>query len=507
MDQYLLGIDLGSSSVKVSIVNARRGACIASAQSPDNEMPIQAIHPGWAEQSPHMWWEHTVQAIQLCMKKANLGPSDIQAIGIAYQMHGLVCLDRRNTPIRPSIIWCDSRAVKIGQEAFHALDDAYCLKHYLNSPGNFTASKLRWIKVNEPTLYDQIHKIMLPGDYLAFRLTGDITTTETGLSEGIFWDYEAEAPAEKLLAHYGLDKELLPNRVPLFGIQGYLTEEVARELGLLPLIPVSYRAGDQPNNAFSLNVNNPGETAVTAGTSGVMYTVTDQNAYDAQSRVNTFIHVNNKWNGEGKRNGVLLCVNGTGILYNWIRRIMKVQGHAYTYDQMNSLAGVAPPGSDGLRMFPFGNGAERMLENQEPGGLIANLNFNRHEQPHLLRAAQEGIVFALNYGFEIFGEMGIASHLVRAGHANMFLSSLFRKIFVNTTGLTLERYDTDGASGAAVGAGIGAGIFNSFEEAFENLKCLGIEEPDNERGTYQEIYLDWKERLQQHRAVPAEIIT
>jgi xylulokinase len=503
MARYLLGYDIGSSSVKASLVEAETGVAVASAQSPAEEMAMLAVNPGWAEQDPELWWEHLVRSTTSCMKKSNVQPGDIAAIGISYQMHGLVCVDSHQRSLRPSIIWCDSRAVDIGNDAFKKLGEKYCLERLLNSPGNFTASKLKWVKDNEPKVYESIHKVMLPGDYIAMKLTGEIATTASGLSEGMFWDYEKNSYAERLLSFYGIDQALLSPIVPTFSIQGTVKKGIAETLGLKEGTPISYRAGDQPNNAFSLNVLNPGETAATAGTSGVIYSVTEKNASDAKSRVNTFIHVNNRAvvgpaaKGLANRNGVLLCINGTGILNSWLRKTMKSTGSPFDYDTMNAMSAEVPIGSDGLIVLPFGNGAERVLENKNINGSFHGLNFNRHQQSHVLRAAQEGIVFALQYGFDVLQGMGIKTKVIRAGNANMFLSPLFREAFVNAIDARLELYDTDGAKGAALGAGVGAGVYSSFEEAFRGLKVIRSEEPDDKlKPVYAEAYSRWLNQLQ-----------
>ncbi len=493
MSQYLLGIDVGTSSIKASIVDASTGQTVSSAHSPAEEMTVSAVHPGWAEQHPDLWWEHTLKSIRAALQKTTIDTKKVTAIGISYQMHGLVMVDKEHKPLRPSIIWCDSRAVEIGDKAFKDLGNNYCLQHLLNSPGNFTASKLKWVKENEPGVYERIHKVMLPGDYIALKLTGEITTTEIGLSEGIFWDYQEKTISKKLLEYYGIDKNLLASVVPVFAEQGKLREQVANELGLSAGIKIAYRSGDQPNNAFSLNVLHPGETAATAGTSGVIYSVTDTNAFDPRSRVNAFIHVNNS---EAIRNGVLLCINGTGILNSWLKKNIKSSGAAYDYEQINLIASEAPIGADGLIVLPFGNGAERILENKGVKSSFHGLNFNRHNQSHLFRAAQEGIVFALKYGFDILQEMGLKTEVIRAGNANMFLSPLFREAFVNTIGARLELYDTDGAKGAALGAGVGAGVFGSFPEAFRGLKMIRYEEPEkNKLQQYTATYQLWKTQL------------
>jgi xylulokinase len=489
--KYLLGFDIGSSSVKAGLLEINSGKTLASAFSPSSEMPMQTPQTGFAEQDPAMWWQELIQATNKLRQQVLFSGDDVAAIGIAYQMHGLVCVDKNLKPLRPSIIWCDSRAVKIGENAFHELGEKHCLKNYLNSPGNFTASKLRWVKKNEPELYQQIYKVMLPGDYIGLKLTGEAATTISGLSEGVMWNFKKEKIAGDLLEHYGIDEELLATRVPTFGEQGKLTAEAAAELNLTKGIPVCYRAGDQPNNAFSLNVSQPGEVAATAGTSGVVYGVIDKPNYDPKSRVNTFVHVNHTQ--KEPRYGVLLCINGTGILNSWLRK--NFFGNS-SYEQMNAEAAAVPPGSDDLLYYPFGNGAERVLGNKDLGAGMKGLQFNRHHRGHIIRAAQEGIVFALQYGVEVMKEMGMEIQTVRAGYANMFLSDVFSQAFVNTVGCGLELYNTDGATGAARGAGIGAGIYKNFDEAYSSMDKIKVFGPDDvSREIYSEAYEKWKQHL------------
>ena len=484
----LLGIDLGSSSVKASVIDGESGKCLATAYSPSDEMKIVALKPGWAEQDTEIWWTNLKAAITDCTHKLGQKRNDIGAIGISYQMHGLVTVDNKNKALRPSIIWCDSRAVGYGEKALNSLGKDYCLSHLLNSPGNFTASKLAWVKEYEPELFSRIHKVMLPGDYIALRLTGEISTSFTGLSEGIFWDFSRDMVSEELMGYFGFNSGLLPEPAPSFSVSGLLLKTVATELGLPEGIPVSYRAGDQPNNALSLNVLNKGEVAATAGTSGVIYGVTDQKKYDQLSRVNTFLHVNHS-NAEPHL-GVLLCINGTGILNSWLRRNT---GGTLSYNEMNNLAEKVTPGSDGLFILPFGNGAERMLGNKDNGAKISGLNFNTHTNAHLFRAAQEGIAYSFRYGLDIMKEVGIDPQVIRAGEANMFLSKVFRDVLSCITGTVIHLYNTDGSIGAARGAGIGCGYYKSEKEAFKGLATVGVTEPDKSRSAlYEEEYAKWK---------------
>jgi xylulokinase len=484
----LMGYDVGSSSVKATLMDAETGKALGAATSPDRELEMIAKKPGWAEQHPDTWWEHVKLATAKIRNKVRFDPGDVKAIGISYQMHGLVVVDKNRQVLRPSIIWCDSRAVQVGQQAAKDIGPKKCLKRLLNLPGNFTASKLAWVKQSEPKLYAKIDKMMLPGDFVAMKMTGDIRTTPSGLSEGIMWDFEKDKLADFVLDNYGISTDLVAQTVPTFSVQGELTSEAATELGLRAGTPISYRGGDQPNNAVSLSVLKPGEVAVTAGTSGVVYGVTDQKNYDPKSRVNIFVHVNHT--EKKPRYGVLLCVNGTGILNSWLKHNFAA---GIDYPQMNDLAAQAPVGSDGLVILPYGNGAERTLENQNIGASVHNWNFNIHRKAHVLRAAQEGIVFALNYGLHIMKDMGTKLKTVKAGNANMFLSPLFAEAFATITGATVELYNTDGSQGAARGAGIGAGVYKTPETAFTGLEPVRTVQPNKQlKKAYQVAYENWE---------------
>ncbi len=486
----LLGIDIGTSSIKVAVVDAATQKTICTVQYPETETPIIALQKGWAEQSPNDWWKHTKFAIQKANAEKKYDPQDIGAIGIAYQMHGLVCVDKDQNLLYNSIIWCDSRAVSIGNDAFNTLGADYCLSHLLNSPGNFTASKLAWLKANEPAVYAKIDKIMLPGDYIAMQFSGKVSTSISSLSEGMFWDFKSNSLSEELFGYYGFEKNLIPEIKDVFTNHGELNAAIASELSLKTGIPVTYKAGDQPNNALSLNVFEPGEVAATAGTSGVIYGVSDQLKYDPLSRVNSFAHVNHSSNLN--RIGILLCINGTGILNSWVK---KIAGSGLTYQQINETAATISAGSNGLKMLPFGNGAERMLENKTVNAHINHIDLNMHGAAHIFRAAQESIAFAFRYGLDILKENGTKPTVIRAGKANMFQSTVFQQAFVDVTNVPVELYQTDGSVGAAIGAGIGIGTYKSSREAFSITEPLEIIEPKNE-SSYDALYFEWKAYLE-----------
>lgn len=487
---YFIGYDIGSSSIKASLLEGESGKSVAQANYPEKEMKIYAPQPGWAEQNPEDWWKYLVEATRKLFANSDINPKDVRAIGISYQMHGLVMVDKNKQVLWPAIIWCDSRAVKYGDQAFADIGKEKCLSSLLNSPGNFTASKLKWVKENIPDIYKKIYKIMLPGDYIAMKLTGNINTTPSGISEAILWDFKEHTTAEFLLNYYGLDETMIPETVPAISPQGKLTKEAAEELNLHTGVEVSYRAGDQPNNAFSLNVLEPGEVAATAGTSGVIFGVSDQAKFDPLSRVNTFLHVNNSLSNP--RNGVLLCLNGVGIQYAWLKNLIGSDN----YEILNKMAAEIPAGAEGLLIHPFGNGAERILENKNGGGTISNINFNIHNKKHLTRAALEGIVFAFYYGINIMQQMGIQTKTIRAGHANLFLSHVFAKGMASLSGAVIELFDTDGSQGAARGAGMGINYYKNAQEAFSGLSLFEKIYPDEElRRKYIEIYNCWTEVL------------
>ncbi|MEL7533473.1 MAG: FGGY family carbohydrate kinase [Bacteroidota bacterium] len=489
---YLLGFDIGSSSVKAALVSIKDTSSVAMTQSPKIEMEISAPQAGWAEQDPRKWWHHLCMATHQLSAEHPEKMKEVKAIGLSYQMHGLVLLDEQHEVLRPSIIWCDSRAVEIGEKAFHEMGKKECLYHMLNSPGNFTASKLRWVQENEPAIYDKASWAMLPGDYIASRLCGTITTTASGLSEGILWDFRKDAPADLLLDYYDLNPSLIPQQVPTFGIQGKLSASAAEALGLPAGIPLSYRAGDQPNNALSLNVLHPGELAATGGTSGVVYGVVEEATYDPQSRVNGFLHVNHQ--KDDPRIGILLCINGAGIQYSWLRKL--TGGENISYQAMGEEAASIAIGAEGLCILPFGNGAERMLGNKEVGAQIHNLNFNQHSRAHLYRAGLEGIAFSFVYGLEILQEMGLEVKNLKVDSQNLFQSPIFGQTIANLSGAKIEMLDTNGAVGAARGAGYGAGIYASLEEAVGQQKVLRTYQPEQDVAAYESAYQSWKKILE-----------
>ncbi|GAB2652854.1 FGGY-family carbohydrate kinase [Flavihumibacter cheonanensis] len=490
----LVGIDLGTSSIKVSIVEADSQSILATASYPETEADIISVQPGWAEQSPDLWWEHVQQAILKCHATKAYDPEAIGAIGVAYQMHGLVLIDKDQQVLRNSIIWCDSRAVAIGENAFQQIGPDRSLAHLLNSPGNFTASKLAWVKANEPAIYEKIDQVLLPGDFIAMKMTGETTTTASALSEGVFWDFKENQLSGDVMKIYGFNRHHIPELRPLFSSHGQLKPAVADRLQLKAGIPVTYKAGDQPNNALSLNVLDPGEVATTAGTSGVIYGVSDVLSYDPQSRINSFAHVN--YSEELRRIGVLLCINGTGIFNRWIKTLA---GAELSYAALNELAAGVAIGANGLRALPFGNGAERMLNNRIIGGHIQQLDFNIHTAAHMVRAVQEGIACSFRYGLDIMRENGIQPSVVRAGKANLFLSEVFTKAFATLNQVSVEFYEGDGSFGAAIGAGIGARYYATAQEAGSRRKPIGVMEPDNQE-TYEYIYQDWKTLLDQRLA-------
>lgn len=488
----LLGIDLGTSSVKVSVVDGSTQALLATAQFPETEADILSVRPGWAEQSPEDWWHYVQKAILKTNQSGKYNPQDIGTIGIAYQMHGLVLVDKQGKVLRNSIIWCDSRAVEIGDQAFVAIGREKCLEQLLNSPGNFTASKLAWVKQHEPEIYDQADKAMLPGDFIALRMTGEVTTTVSALSEGVFWDFRENRVSEDVMKHFGFEESYLPEIRPLFSAHGNLQATVASALGLKAGIPVAYKAGDQPNNALSLNVLEPGEVATTAGTSGVIYGVSDQLSYDKESRINSFAHVN--YTEDARRIGVLLCINGTGIFNRWIKNIC---GANTSYAEQNEAAAKVPAGAEGLFALPFGNGAERMLNNRIVGAHIQELDLNKHSTGHLVRAVQEGIAYSFRYGLDIMRENGINPTVVRTGKANLFLSPVFTQAFAAVNNVALEFYEGDGSYGAAIGAGIGSRYFKTAAEAASNRKPIALVEPDQSI-RYEDYYQQWKNLLAKH---------
>ena len=488
---YYLGLDIGSSSIKTALVEISSGKSIGIVQEPKEEMSMFAQKNGWAEQNPNDWWLHICNAITKLKKQYNISRTQIKGIGISYQMHGLVLVDKKGNPLRKSIIWCDSRAVENGNKAFLKIGKKKCASQLLNAPGNFTASKLKWVKENEPEIYKQIYKFMLPGDYVAYKFSNKINTTISGLSEGIFWDFKNDTIADFLLDHYGIDKSLVPDIVDTFGVQSLVDEKGEEESGIASGTPIYYRAGDQPNNALSLNVFNPGEVAATGGTSGVVYAVTDSLSAKESSRVNNFAHVNYK-KGATPIIGKLLCINGAGIQYRWLLNNLAVS----SYEEMNTLALEIPVGSDGVCLIPFGNGAERMLNNKEVGTRIVNMNLNNHHKGHMCRAALEGIAFSFVYGMEIMKSDGIKASVIRAGNDNLFRSEIFANTVATLIEQEIEIYNTTGAIGAARAANLHKGDFESFGKLIMDNDHVMTFMPFKDKKPYLDAYKNWKKELE-----------
>ncbi|MDP5172530.1 MAG: FGGY family carbohydrate kinase [Bacteroidia bacterium] len=489
---YFIGYDIGNANIKAALFDGESNRVVEVIQYPNTGMDMISRRTGWAEQQPELWWMHFCMATRKLLSQTGVNPAEIEAIGIAYQMHGLVLIDSDGQVLRPAIIWCDGRAVKIGQQAFEEIGEKYCLENFLNSPGNFTASKLKWVKDHEPDIYQKIDKVMLPGDFIAYKLTGEKQTTVSGLSEAILWNFQEKRIAHEVLDYFELSSDVLPGCVPTFSIQGRVSQEAADLTGLASGTPLSYRAGDQPNNALSLNVLNPGEIAAISDTSGVVYGIVDRPTFDMESRVNAFAHVNYEENFD--RIGVLLCINGAGTLYHWMKH--QVAHHSHDYPNMERMAASVPPGADGLVMLPFGNGAERMLDNRNVNAQLANLQFNRHKRAHLYRAALEGVGFAFAEGVNLLKAMGLETNVIRVGNDNMFQSNIFATTIATLLNCEIEVVDTTGAIGAARAAGVATGYYASLQEALSGVHTSTVYEPDADSAPVEHAYHAWQSWLQ-----------
>ena len=486
---YYLGLDIGSSSIKAALVEIATGKSIGVVQEPENEMNILAVKNGWAEQKPDDWWLYVCKAIQRLKQIHNISRTQIKGIGISYQMHGLVLVDKEGLPLRKSIIWCDSRAVEIGKNAFDEIGHQKCAEHLLNSPANFTASKLKWVKENEPEIYSKIYKFMLPGDYVAFKFSNQINTTISGLSEGIFWDFKDDKLADFLLDFYDIETSLVPPIVDTFGLQSTVDQKGEEMSGIAAGTPIFYRAGDQPNNALTLNVFNPGEVAATGGTSGVVYAVTDSLSGKESTRVNNFAHVN--YRKTSSRIGKLLNINGAGIQYRWLLNNLDVT----SYEEMNNLASEVPVGCDGVCLLPFGNGAERMFNNKDLGTRLVNINLNNHNKAHVCRAALEGIAFSFVYGMEILKSDGIDVKVMRAGNDNLFRSEIFANTVATLIEHEIEIYNTTGAIGAARAADLHKGDFENYGKLVMENDHVMTFMPFKDKEPYVKAFQNWKKEL------------
>ena len=486
---YYIGYDLGSSFVKIALLDSKTNKQVSLIKEPSSEMKIISLKDNWAEQDPKLWWKYICDGTKKLINKTKINKDQIKAIGISYQMHGLVLLDNKKKLLRNSIIWCDSRAVNIGNKAEKEIGIEKFRENLLNSPGNFTASKLKWVKEKEPDLYKRVKYFMLPGDYIAFKLTGEISTTINGLSEGILWDFKSNSSADWLLDYFEIDKNFVPQVVNNFEEQGRINKKASEESGLPLNIPVKYRAGDQPNNALSLNVLNPGEIAATAGTSGVLFSLTDILKTNEISRINHFAHVN--YSKKSPVVGKLLCINGTGIQYKWLREITNEK----EYNKMNKIMKDVPVGCEGLINFPFGNGAERIFNNKIIGSHFINLNFNKHGKAHLYRSAIEGIAFSFAYGIELMKEDQSLINVIKAGNDNLFQSKVFVETLCSIIGNNIQIYNTNGAIGAARASTIEGNNFDYFKISSTGNDLVSEYEPKNSNEEYILAYEKWKKEL------------
>ena len=485
---FNIGLDIGTSFVKVALTEINSGKAIDLISYPEKEQDIISIKNGWAEQDPNVWWQNSCEAIRLLINRNNINPVNIKGVGVSYQMHGLVMVDSSGKCLRNSIIWCDDRAVDIGKKAYYDLGNQFCVENLLNSPANFTASKLKWIKDNESELFSKIYKIMLPGDYIAYKLSGKINTTKSGLSEGIFWDYKKDKISTELLNYYGIKESIFPEIVPSFGYQCCVDEKGANDTGLTPNTPINYRAGDQPNNALSLNVLTPGQIAATAGTSGVIYAVSSNILTSESERINNFIHVSND---DNLIIGKLLCINGAGIQYSKLKNDLNIE----SYDEMNEMSNIPPVGSSNLIYLPFGNGSERMLNNKNIGSKLINFDQNVHEDSFVIRSTLEGIAFAFVYGMQILIKDGVKPVNIRAGNDNLFRSNVFGETIATLLNLNIEIYETTGAIGASRAVDLHLGDFDKFGNNIIENDFLKNYYPQKNKFDYLNAYNLWLKEL------------
>ncbi len=488
---YAIGYDIGSSSVKAALVNLSNGKTVDVVQYPKVEMAITAPFPNWAEQDPKLWWDAVCKTSHELIDKNPGVRNEIKSIGISYQMHGLVLVDKNLKVLRPAIIWCDSRTNQIGKDLSKSLGEKYCFENLLNQPGNFTASKLKWVIENEPEVFKKTQKVLLPGDFIAMKLSGAVNTTVSGLSEGTFWDFKNHKVAEQLMNAINADTDVIPEVLDTFSEHGKISRKASKETGLPVNTPITYRAGDQPNNALSLGVFEPGDIAATGGTSGVVYGVTDLLLNGPNSGINSFAHVNHS--KEHPRIGQLLCINGAGSQYAWIRN--QLLGLNTTYADMEKLISPIPIGSEGLRIIPFGNGAERMINNQQTGAQINNLQFNIHSKNHMIRSALEGIAFSFVYGIQLLSDLGINLKNIKVGNDNLFQSEIFSSTIVNLLNCEIQMQDTTGAIGAALASGKAIGAFSDLLEAFSHNQIIKTYKAQNNHKAYYDAYEDWKKDL------------
>jgi len=485
---YLVGIDIGTSGTKSLVIN-ESGRVLAQAAE---EYPVFTPHPGWSQQDPADWWRAAVATVREVLRSAHLKPQDVSGVGLSGQMHGSCFLDKTGSLLAPCILWNDQRTAAECDEITRTVGAKRLIELVLNPAlAGFTAPKILWFRKHEPAAYEKTVKVLLPKDYIRFRMTGEFATEVSDASGTLLLDVTNRTWSKEVLSALDINRALLPDCYESEEVSGRLSKAAAGELGLAEGTPVVGGGGDQAAGAVGNGIVREGVISATMGTSGVVFAHSDEPVLDPGGRVHTFCHaVRGAWHVMG----VVLSAGGS---FQWLRNNLADQEARQagergleTYDVLCEKASQAPAGSDGLIFLPYLTG-ER-TPHADPFALGAWVGLSaRHDKPRLIRSVMEGATYAMKDSFEIIRSMGVSAKEVRLSGGGA-RSALWRQIQADIYGCEVSTVNAEQgpAYGAALLAGVGTGVWSSVPEACDaTIEVVSKQAPDPQaEATYAKFY-------------------
>jgi xylulokinase len=487
----LLGIDVGTGGTRAALVDPR-GRVIGAATA--EHAPMSSRRFGWAEQSPEDWWRAACQAIRECLAKTSVSAAEVSAIGLTGQMHGLVLLDAQDRVVRPAIIWCDQRTEQECRDITQRVGAERLIELTANPAlTGFTLPKIWWVRRHEPELWARVRSLMLPKDYVRFRLTGERAIDVADASGTLMFDVVHRRWSQEMLKISQLDEALLPKVFESVEISAYVHQDGANQAGLRPGIPVVAGAGDQAAGAVGMGIVKPGAVSATIGTSGVVFAATSAPVLEPHGRIHTFCHaIPNRWH-------VMGVTQGAGLSLRWFRDQFGAGADdgRDPYDRLADEAAQAPAGADGLLWAPYLMGERTPHLDPNARGALVGITA-QHTRAHVIRAILEGVAFSLRDSLTLFREIGVPIESIRLGGGGA-RSPLWQQIQADIYGMPVELIEADegGAYGAALLAGVGSGNWSSVEAACESAVRVAkraqpnaktAEQMDRQYKEYRKLY-------------------
>ncbi|MGD0987977.1 MAG: xylulokinase [Candidatus Sulfotelmatobacter sp.] len=458
MATYFLGIDIGTGGTRALVID-ESGKVISS--SAEEHRPFASPHIGWAEQDPADWWRACGLATRKVLTQSGICSEQIACVGFSGQMHGAVLLDSQGQVVRPALIWCDVRTQKQADE-LTATIGAERLRQLTCNPAlpNFTLTKCLWVRENEPENWGRVRSLMLPKDYVRYRLTGERATDLADASGTLLLDVAHRRWSQEILDFVQMDSALLPALYESPEICGRVSEAGAAATGLLSGTPVVAGAGDQAAGAIGIGAVSPGAVSATIGTSGVVLAATNLPALDPEGRVHSFCHgLANRWL-------VMGVTQAAGLSLRWFRdQFGAINGHTDSYEDLTRMAAKVPAGSDGLLWAPYLMGERTPYLDATARGMLVGLTAS-HTRAHVVRAILEGVAFSLRDTFTIFDQIDVPVKSIRLGGGGA-RSALWRQIQADVYGHAVETVAVEegAAYGAAILAGVGAKVWSTVDAA------------------------------------------